>query len=51
MATGDSMVGIAMIVGSCLYKIHREEKLLIAEFGDEYRQFKAEVPMLVPLVF
>jgi protein-S-isoprenylcysteine O-methyltransferase Ste14 len=50
-ASGDAFIGFVVITATCLGKIRREEKLLTAAFGDEYRQFQAEVTMLVPFVF
>ncbi len=50
MGTGDAIVGWVLVVTSCAIKISREERLLTAEFGDAYLQFKREVPMLVPFV-
>jgi protein-S-isoprenylcysteine O-methyltransferase Ste14 len=50
-ASGDAFIGFIFITATCLGKICREERLLSAEFGEEYRQFKKEVPMLVPFIF
>jgi hypothetical protein len=49
-STGDAMIGFVLIVGSIVLKMHREEALMTREFPDEYRQFKAEVPALIPFV-
>jgi protein-S-isoprenylcysteine O-methyltransferase Ste14 len=51
MGTVDAFVGAAIIAVTCILKIRREERILTAEFGDSYLQFKREVPMLVPFVF
>ena len=48
--TGDALVGFALLLASCLVKIRREERFLTAEFGDTYRRFQAEIPMLVPFL-
>jgi len=50
-ATFDALVGFGVIAAGLLFKIGREEAVLIGEFGEEYRKFKAEVPALVPLVY
>ena len=55
------MLGSALCAGTCLalfgflsvlvtfiVKLWREEDLLTSEFGEEYRQFMRETPMLVP---
>jgi protein-S-isoprenylcysteine O-methyltransferase Ste14 len=46
--TGDAMIGFVIMLVAYLIKIRREESLLTREFGDEYVQFRREVPMLVP---
>jgi len=48
--TGDAFLGFAILAVTVLVKIHREEKVLTAEFGDTYRQFKTEVAMIVTFV-
>jgi protein-S-isoprenylcysteine O-methyltransferase Ste14 len=50
-ATVDGFLGFAVIAAALFFKIGREEAVLIGEFGEEYRKFKAEVPALVPLVY
>src|SRR4051812_13824502 len=50
-STGDAIVGFLLILISILIKIHREESLLLSEFGPEYRQFKAEVSALLPFIY
>ena len=47
-ATGDALAGFAVMLIAYLIKIRREEALLTREFGEEYLQFKREVPQLVP---
>jgi protein-S-isoprenylcysteine O-methyltransferase Ste14 len=49
--TGDALLGFAIILIAYLVKLHREEVLLTAQFGDEYRQFQREVFALVPFVY
>jgi protein-S-isoprenylcysteine O-methyltransferase Ste14 len=49
-ATGDALVGFAVITIAYLVKLRREEAILTAEFGDQYRQFQREVPALLPFL-
>jgi protein-S-isoprenylcysteine O-methyltransferase Ste14 len=51
MGTVDAFVGAAIVAVTCVLKIRREERVLTAEFGGEYSQFKRELPMLVPFIF
>ena len=51
--TGDAFCGVALVVVSFYIKLRREEKLLTAELGDEYRAVPAERsrgPVAVPLL-
>jgi protein-S-isoprenylcysteine O-methyltransferase Ste14 len=50
-STGDGFAGFAIFVAACVYKSRREEALLTGEFGDEYLQFKREVPAIFPLIY
>jgi protein-S-isoprenylcysteine O-methyltransferase Ste14 len=50
-STGDGWIGFAIVVAACVVKSLREEALLTGEFGDEYRQFKREVPAIFPLIY
>ncbi len=50
VSTGDAFIGLAVVVATCMVKIRREERLLTAEFGDSYRQFQRDVPMLLPFI-
>lgn len=47
-STVDGFIGLVLIIAACFYKAKREESLLTAQLGDEYRQFKNQVPFLVP---
>jgi serine phosphatase RsbU (regulator of sigma subunit)/protein-S-isoprenylcysteine O-methyltransferase Ste14 len=47
-STGDAIIGFVLLTGACVFKSRREEALLSTEFSDEYRQYKQEVPALVP---
>lgn len=49
-ATGDALVGSAIIAVSIVFKLRREEVLLTTVFGDQYREFQREVPALVPFL-
>jgi protein-S-isoprenylcysteine O-methyltransferase Ste14 len=50
-STGDAYIGFAIMLVSYIVKIHREEKVLSTEFGDEYLRFKQEVPALFPFIY
>jgi protein-S-isoprenylcysteine O-methyltransferase Ste14 len=50
-ATGDAIVGFAMILAALVIKLRREEALLTGEFGEEYREYKSEVRALVPFIY
>jgi protein-S-isoprenylcysteine O-methyltransferase Ste14 len=50
-ATGDAIVGFAIILAAIVFKLRREEALLTGEFGDEYRQYKTAVRALVPFIY
>lgn len=43
----DGWIGAAIAIISLVFKLRREEKLLTGEFGDEYLQFKREVPAAI----
>jgi serine phosphatase RsbU (regulator of sigma subunit)/protein-S-isoprenylcysteine O-methyltransferase Ste14 len=47
-STGDGIIGLVLILGSLIIKSRREEAVLTAEFGDEYRRYMREVSALVP---
>src|SRR5580765_5546320 len=51
VATGDAVIGGVLMFAAILTKLWREEALLTREFGDEYLQFKREVPALMPFVY
>ncbi len=42
------LIANAVITGYTLYAIGLEERKLVAEFGDRYRQYQQNVPRLVP---
>ena len=42
------LIADLVITGYTLYAIQLEEKKLIAEFGDKYRQYQEQVPKLIP---
>lgn len=50
-----SVLGYAAFVLFCvpaiLYRIHIEENALIAEFGDEYRDYRRRTKRLIPLLY
>jgi protein-S-isoprenylcysteine O-methyltransferase Ste14 len=48
MTAGHLLFSIAM-TGYILTAVHIEERGLVAALGNEYRQYRREVPMLVPL--
>jgi len=44
---------LVLLLASCIvygYRIHVEERALVAKFGDEYRAYMKETKMLVPFV-
>jgi protein-S-isoprenylcysteine O-methyltransferase Ste14 len=49
--TGDGFIGFAIILVALVFKMRREERLLTAEFGEQYRQFHRETVALVPFVY
>jgi protein-S-isoprenylcysteine O-methyltransferase Ste14 len=50
--TGDALLGVAIVAIAFTWKLRREEKLLIQQFGDEYRRFAEDVRWaLVPGVY
>ncbi len=49
--TVDAIVGFELIALAFMLKLHREERLLTAELGDEYRQYMKRVPAaLIPII-
>jgi protein-S-isoprenylcysteine O-methyltransferase Ste14 len=42
------LIAVFVITGYTLYAIQLEERKLIAEFGDKYRQYQEQVPKLIP---
>jgi protein-S-isoprenylcysteine O-methyltransferase Ste14 len=50
-ATGDALVGCVVILVAYLIKIHREESVLLREFGEKYQQYKSDVSALVPFLY
>jgi protein-S-isoprenylcysteine O-methyltransferase Ste14 len=50
-STVEAFIGFAIMLVSYIVKIHREEKVLSREFGDEYLIFKKEVPALIPFIY
>ncbi len=43
-----AVIGFALTVVGVMLKIRQEERLMIGNFGDAYRQYQAEVPALIP---
>jgi protein-S-isoprenylcysteine O-methyltransferase Ste14 len=43
-----ALVGLGLIVGGLLFKVHKEERLLRAHFGAAYDEYRAAVPALIP---
>jgi protein-S-isoprenylcysteine O-methyltransferase Ste14 len=41
------VIAVASIILGCWFTLV-EEKLLIQQFGDEYRRYRARVPMFIP---
>ncbi len=49
-----SLIGLALavlVIPLILWRIAREEEMLVAEFGDEYRAYRRRTRRLVPLVY
>ncbi len=44
------LTGLLLVLPALLYRIHIEEKMLIAHFGDEYVEYKKKVKALIPWV-
>lgn len=49
--TIESFVGLVLMFCSYIIKWRREEKLMIAEFGQEYRDYMARTKAVIPYVF
>ena len=46
--TGDALIGFFVISIAYLIKLKREENVLAVEFGDQYEEYRREVPALLP---
>lgn len=46
----DGFIGFAIMIPAYIIKWKREEKLLIGEFGQEYRDYMKKTPAIVPFV-
>ncbi len=44
------LTGLLLVLPALLYRIHIEEKILIAHFGDEYVEYKKKVKALIPWI-
>jgi protein-S-isoprenylcysteine O-methyltransferase Ste14 len=44
------VLGLLLIAAGFIRKLMIEEEFMLAEFGDGYRQYRAEVPALIPFV-
>jgi len=45
-----ALLALGLIVVACWLKIRAEEKLLTNHFGDQYREYRRQVPALIPFV-
>ncbi len=43
-------VAVVLFIGATVYKIRKEERFLLAQFGDEFRDYARKVKSLVPFV-
>jgi protein-S-isoprenylcysteine O-methyltransferase Ste14 len=43
-----SLCGYALLVGALIFKLSAEERLLAANFGQEYKQYQKRVKALIP---
>jgi len=50
-ATGDAFVGLILLIATFVFKLRKEERLLLVTFGEEYQQFMHDVPALVPGIY
>ncbi|HEV2750626.1 MAG TPA: hypothetical protein VGV12_08900 [Gemmatimonadales bacterium] len=48
LGTPAALAGLTLIVLGVILKIRQEEQLLSGHFGAAYRQYREEVPALVP---
>ncbi len=44
------VTGLLLVFPALLYRIHVEEQMLIAHFGDEYIEYKRKVKALIPWI-
>ncbi|MDO8483031.1 MAG: isoprenylcysteine carboxylmethyltransferase family protein [bacterium] len=54
LAAGNWLSLIIILIAFCsvyLYRIHQEEKMLLAKFGNEYKKYMKETDRLVPGVY
>jgi len=45
-----AFIGLILVAAGFLRKIVIEERFMIAEFGEAYEHYRAEVPALIPFV-
>lgn len=45
------LVALALFAGAFVWKLRIEETFMLAQFGEVYERYRAEVPALIPLLF
>ncbi len=45
-----ALIGLVLVAAGFLRKIVIEERFMLAEFGEAYAQYRAEVPALIPFI-
>ena len=46
-----ALLGFALVTAALVRKLSIEERWMLSAFEDEYRQYKAHVPALIPFLF
>jgi protein-S-isoprenylcysteine O-methyltransferase Ste14 len=43
-----SLIAVFIIIAYTIIGMHLEERKLIDQFGDQYKQYQKKVPMIIP---
>ena len=47
---GRWIVSFPVVLALLMVKVHIEERLMLIEFPDQYRQYRTQVPKLIPIL-